>query len=349
MKSKTAIQTEFGKPLIIDYVDIPNPEPDQVIVKLFATGVCHSQIHQMHDPSVSRPAVLGHEATGLVTHIGNEVKHVKEGDHVIVTWVTRNGLIGRPSRVPPGSTYKNEVIHDVLVHTWGENVLIKAEYVIPISKEFPTDITSIIGCAVLTGAGAVVNTAKVRPGNSVAIFGLGGVGLSAIQAASIVGAYPIIAVDLKDDKLQFAKEFGATHLINASVVNPVETIVELSGGVDYAFDTIGVNVTTEQIFQVIRSGGPGADNHGGMAVLVGIPSKSLTVDPNLFVYHHRIYRGSLGATYPDRDFPMFLRWYTEGRFPLNKMVTKRYKLDQINEAYDALASGSILGRSIIEY
>ena len=350
MRIKTALQTAVGEPLIIDELDIPDPQPHQVTVKLFATGVCHSQLHQMHDPSISRPLVLGHEATGVVTRLGHDVAHVKEGDHVMVTWVTRNPLRGRPTRVPPGPTHRGEPVHDVLVYTWGEEVLVKGEYVIPMSKEYPTDVTAIIGCAVLTGAGAVLNTAGVRPGDSVAIFGLGGVGLSALQAASIVEAYPIIAVDLRDDKLEFAKEFGATHLLNASEVDPVEGVVEISGGgVDYAFDTIGVRATTEQILPVTRSGGPGADNHGGMAVLVGIPPKQLTVDPNHFLFHQRRYRGSLGATYPDRDFPMFLRWNAEGRLPLDKLVTRRYKLEQINEAYDTLQAGDILGRAIIEY
>ena len=211
-------------------------------------------------------------------------------------------------------------------------------------------MSSIVGCAVLTGAGAVLNTARVRPADSVAVFGAGGVGLSAIQMAAILEAYPIIAVDIADDKLEFAREFGATHLVNASETDPVEAVIELSGGgVDYAFDAIGLRVTTEQILPSTRGGGPGADNHGGMAVLIGMPGKEMTVDPGHFMFHQRQYRGSLGATYPDRDFPMFLRWHQEGKFPLERMVTRRYGLDDINEACDDLESGQILGRAIIEY
>jgi Zn-dependent alcohol dehydrogenase len=195
-----------------------------------------------------------------------------------------------------------------------------------------------------------MNTAKVRPGDSVAVYGVGGVGLSAIRMAAILEAYPIIAVDLKDEKLEFAKEFGATHGVNAAEVNPVETIVDISGGgVDFAFDAIGVRTTNEQILPSTRSGGWGADNHGGMAVLIGVPGNEMTLDPRLFVSHQRQYRGSLGATYPEKDFPMFLRWHQEGKFPLDKLVTRRYKLDEINEACDALQAGDILGRAIIEY
>ena len=173
--------------------------------------------------------------------------------------------------------------------------------------------------------------------------------MSAIQMASILQAYPLIAVDLKDDKLEFAKQFGATHVINASDEDAVEKILEITdGGADFAFDAIGVRATNEQILPSVRAGGPGADNHGGMAVLIGIPGNEMTVNPRLFV-QQRTFRGSLGATYPERDFPMFLRWHQEGKFPLDKLVTKRYKLDDINEACDDLEAGQILGRAIIEY
>ncbi len=349
MKTIAAIHLTYGQPLVVDELEVPDPKPDQVLVRLFSSGICHSQLHQMHNPELKRPMVLGHEGTGVVTKVGRNVKHLKEGDHAIVTWVPRTPIKGRPAPQPTGVTYHEEVVHGN-VYTWGQDVLTSAEYVIPISKDDPTDVSSIVGCAVLTGAGAVLNTARVRPGNSVAVFGVGGVGLSAICMASILQAYPIIAVDLKDDKLEFAKQFGATHGVNASREDPVKAIHEITnGGVDFAFDAIGVRKTTEQILPATRGGGPGADNHGGMAVLIGMPGKELTIDPGLFMFHQRQYRGSLGATYPDKDFPMFLRWHREGKFPLDKLVTRRYKLEDINEACDALQSGEILGRAIIEY
>ena len=349
MRSKAAIQTVIDQRLIVDEIEIPDPQPHQVIVKLSYSGVCHSQLHQMRNPELGRPLVFGHEGVGVVTQIGRDVKHVSEGDHAILTWVPRTPIRGRPEQVTCGATYREELVHG-LVYTWGEEVLANSEYVVPIPKEHATDVSCLVGCAVLTGAGAVLNTARVRPGNSVAVFGAGGVGLCAIQMASLLEAYPIIAVDLKDEKLQFAKQFGATHVVNASEVDAVEAVQEISGGgVDFAFDAIGVRVTNEQILPATRGGGPGADNHGGMAVLIGIPGKEMTVDPGHFMIHQRRYRGSLGATYPEKDFPMFLRWYQEGKFPLDKLVTRRYKLDQVNEACDALEAGEILGRAIIEY
>lgn len=350
MRSKAAILTARGPELVVDDLEIPDPQADQVIVKLFSSGICHSQLHQIRNPDMlARPAVLGHEGTGVVTHVGRQVRHLKEGDHAIVTWVPRTPIRGRITPPQLGVTYREEVVHG-LVYTWGEDVLAGGEYVVRISKDDPTDVSCIVGCAVLTGAGAVLNTARVRPGNSVAVFGVGGVGLSVVRMAAILEAHPIIAVDVRDEKLEFARQFGATHGVNASQVNPVEAVIEISGGgVDFAFDAIGVRATTEQILPVTRGGGPGADNHGGMAVLIGIPGKELTLDPRHFMMHQRQYRGSLGATYPDKDFPMFLRWHREGKFPLDRLVTRRYGLEQINEACHALEAGEVLGRAIIEF
>jgi len=349
MKTKAAVQIAPGDQLTVDELELPDPKADQVLIKLYSSGVCHSQLHQMENPNLPRPMVLGHEGTGVVTQVGQGVNHVKEGDHVIVTWVPRNPIIGGLTIPPSGATHLEERVHGN-VFTWSEDALVNSEFVVPISKDHPTDISCIVGCAVLTGAGAVLHTAKVRPGNSVAVFGVGGVGLCAIRMAAILEAYPIIAVDLRDDKLELAKKFGATHGVNASQVDPVEAIREITnGGVDYAFDAIGLRVTNEQILPATKAGGLGADNHGGMAVLIGLPGGDITVNSRLFVGGQRQYRGSLGATYPDRDFPMFLRWYEEGKFPLDKLVTRRYKLDDINEACDALKSGDILGRAIIEY
>ena len=184
------------------------------------------------------------------------------------------------------------------------------------------------------------------------MFGVGGVGLSALRMAAILQAYPIIAVDLRDDKLQFARRFGATHAVNAGQVDPVEAIKDLTGGgVDYAFDAIGVRATTEQILDATRPGWSGAHNHGGMAVLIGIPPAEMTLDPRKFMFYQRRrrYRGSHGASVPERDFPMYLRLHAEGRFPLDELVTDRYRLDQINEACAALRAGDIMGRAIIEY
>ena len=349
IKTRAAIQLAVHEPPVVDEIEVPDPGPGQVIVKMFSSGVCHSQLNQLHQEGLGRPLGLGHEGAGVVTHAGRGVDHVEEGDHVIVTWVPRLPITGKPKLVPTGATYREELLHANL-YTWSEDLLTGSDLVVKMSKDHPTDVTCIVGCAVLTGAGAVLNTAGVRPGESVAVFGVGGVGLSAVCAASIVGAHPVVAVDLADDKLEFAREFGATHTINASKEDPVEAIVDLTnGGADYAFDTIGVRATNEQILPATRGGGPGADNHGGLAVLVGVPKELMTVDPALFLVYQRQYRGSLGAAHPERDFPMFLRWHQEGRFPLKKLVTRRYSLGQVSEACDDLEAGAVLGRAIIEF
>lgn len=350
MKTVAAIQTEIGAPLRLEELELPDPGPDQVTVKLYSSGVCHSQLHQMHNPALGRPLLLGHEGTGVVTRTGSNVTHVKAGDLCIVTWVPRTPVRGPVPRELTGAKFQGASAHGH-VYTWARDVQTSKELVVPIPHDHPRDLSCIVGCAVLTGAGAVLHTAQVRTGQSVAVFGVGGVGLSAIKAAAILGAYPIIAVDLDDSKLAFARSFGATHTVNASGnVDPVEAIRDLTGGgVDYAFDAIGRQKTCEQILQATRPGGIGADNFGGMAVLVGIPQEKVTIDPALFTSGQRQYRGSLGAAFPDRDFAMYLRWHKEGLFPLDRLITRRYGLEQINDACHDLHSGQILGRAILEY
>ena len=349
MYSKAAIHTNFGKKLTVGNVQIPDPRPDQVLVKLHSSGICHSQLHQMHNPDSPTPSLLGHEGTGTVIAKGSEVDHLKEGDLAIVTWVNRTPIKGRPTFPHTGVTY-NEAPLNGATYTWGEHVLVRGGYVVKIPKQSNKYSSSIVGCAVLTGAGAVLHTAKVKPEDSVAIFGVGGVGLSALIMAKILEAYPIIAVDISDEKLQFAKKFGATHLINSSKQDPIEAIHEItSGGSDYSFDTVGLRITNEQILPSVRGGGSGAENIGGMAVLVGMPGKEMTLDPGHFMFHQRQFRGSLGATYPDRDFSMYLRLYEDGKLPLDELITKEYKLDDINEACDDLEKGRIAGRSIINF
>ena len=349
MKSRAAIHVGHGKELVVDEINIPDPQPDQVIVKLYSSGVCASQLHQMHNPDTPTPGLLGHEGFGIVTQIGSDITHLKVGDAAIVTWVPREPVLGRWLAPSAGVTW-NETPLEGSTFTWCEDAIVWGGYAVKVDNDAPKDLSSIVGCAILTGAGAVTHTAKVRPGESVAVFGVGGVGLSAIQMAAVVNAYPIIAVDIDDEKLKFAKKFGATHTVNSAKVDPIATVIEMTnGGVDYAFDAVGLRITNEQILPVTRSGGSGADNIGGMAVMIGMPGPEMTLWPGHFMFHQRQYRGSLGATYPDKDFNMYLRLYKEGKFPLDKLVTKRYKLDDINEACDDLQSGKILGRAILEF
>ncbi len=350
-------------PLEIREVDLPDPGPYQVVVRQFASGICHSQLHQMHRPRTGNAQILGHESTGIVVARGSEVKHVKEGDHVMVTWVPRDGE--HATRRAAGIALDvggGVVARTGNCFTWADNTIADEQYIVKIGKDERTDVTSIIGCAVMTGAGAVYHTAGVKKGQSVAIFGVGGVGLSAIAAAAVVGADPIIAVDLDDAKLAFAKKFGATIGINASEGDPVAKIHELTrsttdfmmsgqpvAGVDFAFDCIGVRQTMEQILPAARGGVLGK-NTGGTAVLVGVPQTPVELSAVDLLVNEKKYIGSIGGSCrPDRYFPMFLRWFKEGDLDLDAMVTARYKLDDINQSTDALAAGKIAGRAIMEF
>lgn len=355
--SRAAILVEPNRPLVVDEVQFPDPANDQVFVKLFASGICHSQLHQIHrkvEPGPpgappSLPTLLGHEATGVVVAQGRDVTHVKEGDHIMTTWVDRCLEEGAPAR-PRVEAGWNGAKVAVGTATWTEHALLSERLVLPLDRDVATDVTSIIGCAVLTGCGVIINTLGVGVSESVAIFGVGGVGLCAVAAAQIVGAYPIIAVDLTQEKLAFAKRFGATHGVNAAEGDPVEAIRALTdGGVDYAIDAIGAPRTQEQILYAARPGVVGLKK-GGTACLVGAVQELGRIDVEELRISQRTYTGTRGSLCrPDRDFPTFVRWYREGKLNLDCLVTKRYTLDQINQAVEDLAGGKISGRSIIEY
>jgi Zn-dependent alcohol dehydrogenase len=294
----------------------------------------------------------------VVVAKGRDVKHVKEGDHVITTWVDRDSATTNQPMVMHALNDRaqylanwrgKEVMHSAA--TWAEYAIAQERVVLPMPKETPTDVTSIIGCAVMTGAGAIINTLQVRPGQSVAVFGAGGIGLCAISAAAIVDANPVIAVDVAGAKLEFARRFGATHTINAKEVDAVQAVKDLTGGgADYAIDAIGLPLTQEQILRSVRPGFSGL-NRGGTALLVGItpPDSKAILDTSLFIGNRSFTRTSGGDCKPDRDFPIFLRWFREGKLKLEQLITNRYKLEQINEAVDDLEHGRILGRGILTF
>ena len=360
-KCRAAILLEPNQPLIVDEVEFPDPAPDQVLVKLFASGVCHSQLHTMRRPArpgQPLPALLGHESTGMVAAHGRDVRHVKEGDHVITTWVDRNNsttdqpLVAHAlnDRTQSIASWRGkEVSHSAA--TWAEYAVAQERMVVALPKDVPTDVTAIIGCAVMTGAGAIINTLQVRPGQSVAVFGAGGIGLCAIAAAAAVDAHPIIAIDVTEEKLAFAGRFGASDLINANEAEPVQAIRDLTNrGVDYAIDAIGLPQTQEQILRATKMGFPGF-YRGGTALLIGItpPNARAILDTSLFIGSRNFTRTSGGDCRPDRDFPLFINWYREGKLKLDELVTRRYALEQINEAVEDLEHGRILGRAIITY
>jgi len=348
-------------PLRIEEIVLPDPGPTQVIVRQFASGICHSQLHQMHRPRQTA-VVLGHEATGIVEKRGAQVRHVHEGDLVLVTWVPRDAARAKALPVRATLDVSEGTAQSENVFTWANYTLADEQYVVKADPRTPHDVTSIIGCAVMTGAGAVLNTAGVKRGQSVAIFGVGGVGLSAVVGARMAGANPIIAVDLDEAKLEFAQRFGATHMINASKVDPVAAIHALTphkgqytilqtqvSGVDYAFDCIGIKKTMEQIVPACRGGHFGV-HAGGTAVLVGVPGTPVELNALDMLITEKKFIGSIGGSCaPDRDFPTFLDWHKNGDLDLDAMVTQRYRIEDINEATDALAAGRISGRAILEF
>jgi len=346
MKTMAAVLHEHGKPLVVDEVEIPDPAPDQVLVKLIASGVCHSQLHQIHNPASPMPLMLGHEATGVVEKAGGQVTHVKEGDPVMLTWLPRQP--GRRPSTPTIYKLRGQEIR-ASVATWTEHSLLPEQYVVKMPAGIAMDVTAVVGCAVMTGSGAVINTAKVQAGQSVAVFGCGGVGLCILQAAAIVGANPIIAVDLAKEKLEFASAFGATHLVNAAETDAVAEVIKISeGGVDYAYDAIGVPQTVVQILRAVKAGIPGL-RYGGLAVLVGIVTQPTSIDAQLFRGERRYMMSLGGSPNPDKDFGLYLDWFREGKLKLDKLVTQRFKLSEINDAVTALEKGQISGRCIIEY
>ena len=312
---------------MVDEIEIPDPSPEQVVVKQFASGVCHTQIFQMHSPDSVRPLLLGHESTGVVVAKGAAVTHVKEGDKVMVTWVPRAAEEGfvRPKR--PKLNFRGKNI-SAGVFTWAESTIVHEQYVVKLADDVATDVTSIVGCAVMTGVGAALNTAQVGRNSSVAVYGAGGIGLSIVQGCAIAGAQPLVVVDVSDEKLEFAAKFGATSCVNALTENPVERIRELTDGIgtDFAFDAVGLQVTMEQVLPSVRPGVLGVKD-GGTAVLVGFPQTTATLNMR-DLFYSRTYKGTLGgSSRPDIDLPKYVEWFREGKLKLDLLVTDRYRLE----------------------
>lgn len=351
-----------GEPLEVVDLMLPDPGPHEVVVKQYASGICHSQLHTIHNPRQSAE-VLGHESTGEVIAVGSDVTGLAPGDTVMVTWVPKDVENARRRGGPTSLELPNgEVATSLNVFTWATHTIADEMYVVKVSDDIDRETTSIVGCAVITGAGAVLHTAGVQPGDSVAIFGVGGVGLCAVASAKMCGADPIIAVDLDPEKLEFAKRFGATHGVNASEVDAVAAIRDLTrdetrfdilreplAGVDYAFDCIGQAVTMRQISEAVRAGEFGIGK-GGTAVLVGVPQTPIELDSMFMLLGERAYVLSLGGSCtPGEDFPRFLEWYANGDLDLDSLVTTRYGIDDINQAVSDLSSGRVSGRSIMVF
>jgi Zn-dependent alcohol dehydrogenase len=357
VSGRIAVLPAGKRALEIRDVTFPDPEPYQVIVRQYASGVCHSQLHQIHSERTA-DQVLGHESTGVVEAVGSAVEHVKPGDTVLVTWIHRSE---QPVyRKPEGANLNfadGSSAATFNVFTWGTHTVADEQYVVKAPAGTPLYSGAIIGCAVMTGAGAVLHSAEVPAGKSVAVWGVGGVGLSAIAAASISGANPVIAVDLDDEKLEMAKRFGATLTVNAKKTDAVEEVRRLTpgdrpdelGGVDFAFDCIGRVIATQQALAATRRGHFG-QSRGGSAYLVGVPTEQVLVNSSDLLLGEKRFIGSLGGSCtPDVDFPVFVDWYKSGKLDLDNLVTARYRLDDINQACDDLNAGKIAGRAILDF
>jgi len=367
MKAKAAVLFEVGKRLEIRDVEVQSPRAGEVLVRMAAAGICHSDLHAMTGHLVaSLPAILGHEGSGIVADVGPGVTSVKPGDHVIPLWRLSCGTCeycsdGRPALCPEGTQIRmtgrlldgstrftldgQEIKHFAGVSSFAEYSVIPARAVLKIPEDFPLDRAALLGCAVITGVGAVFNCARVRPGSSVAVFGAGGIGLNVIQGAAIAGAEKIIAVDILPNKLEFARQFGATHTINGSTANAVEQIRALTDGkgVEYAFEAIGLPATMRQAYDSLRK--------RGMAVVVGVTpmTAEVSVPVMSLVYEERILTGSVyGSSRPSIDIPKLIALYRTGKLKLDELLTRRYPFAQINEAYDALERGEV-ARSIVTF
>ncbi|CAI7976675.1 Alcohol dehydrogenase zinc-binding domain protein [Frankia sp. Hr75.2] len=333
---------------------MPPPGPFEVVVEQSAFGVCHSQLDRIFSPSRTAPMLLGHESIGTVVAVGAEVTYVREGDQVCITWIPRSPREGRPPS-PSRLTFPDgEVATSHNCHTWGTHALVDEQYVVRMPEDTDPDLGSIIGCALMTGAGAVMNSIDLRAGQSVAVWGAGGVGLCAIAGAAILGAGRVIAVDVSDAKLALAAKFGATDGVNARETDPVEAIRQLTrhddgtAGADYCLDCTGIGNNIPVSLAAVRPGIRGAGVRGGTDVLVGIPREPFSLDSFDLLNGEKSLAGSVGGGCdPIRDFATFVNWTNDGRFDPALLVTDRFGLDQINEAVDALHHGRVRGRAVV--
>lgn len=339
MKTKAAVLYQTGEPLVIESdIDVPMLQGGQVLVKVAFSGVCRSQLMEVcgkRGEDRYLPHLLGHEGSGVVVDVGKEVSKVKQGDKVVLTWIKGEGINCQGAKYKKG----NLIINSGAVTTFNEYTIVSENRCVKLPNGIPMDVASLFGCAVLTGAGIVTNTIHPKQSDSIAIFGAGGVGLSALMATKLYNCSMVIAVDVEKAKLNIAKDFGATHVINSAVEDPVEKIFKITGGtgVDFAIEAAGLVSTIEQAFASVR-------NEGGLCVFASHPphGDKIKIDPFDLICGKQI-RGSWGGeSKPDRDIPRFAQLYKEGKLPLEKLITHRYSLEQIN-----LALSDIEGKKVV--
>ncbi len=365
MKTRAAVIHEMqkprpyaqSKPMVIETLDLDPPGPGEVLLRIRAAGLCHSDLSTINgDRPRQMPMVLGHEAAGEVVEVGPGGSDLVVGDHVILVFVPSCGhcmpcMEGRPALCEPGAKSNGAgtlssgairlkrdgqpVYHHVGVSAFAEYAVVSRGSLVKIDKSLPFEEAALFGCAVVTGAGAVINTAKVQPGTSTAIIGLGGVGLMSMLALKLSGARQVIAIDMLDDKLKLAKQLGATHTINGRDADVVEQVKDLSsGGVDFAFEMAGSVKALELAYKITR--------RGGTTVTASLPhpSHTMAVPATNLVAEERTLKGSyVGSCVPARDIPRFISLYQQGLLPVDRLMSEKITLDQINEGFDRLADG----------
>lgn len=363
-----AVLYESRKPMRIEQVEVLPPGPGEVTVRMKAAGVCHSDYHVMSgDLAMPMPIILGHEGAGIIEAVGEGVKTIAVGDHVILMWRGPCGRCeycgsGRPAlcdmgtamrfngTMPDGTLRFRNHTGDGIRHYAGVSAFsslstMPEASVVKIDKDFSFEKAALVGCGVITGVGAVINAAHVTIGSTVAVIGCGGIGLNIVQGARIAGARQIIAVDTVESKLDHARRFGATDVVNASTTDPVQGIKNLTNGkgAEFTFEAIGTGDTIAQAFDATKK--------GGKCVVVGISRADVRapINVNQLVYAEKSLIGSLyGTTRPRQDLPMLMDMHTSGKLMLDELITRTYPLEQINEAYDALLRGEV-ARSLIVY
>jgi S-(hydroxymethyl)glutathione dehydrogenase/alcohol dehydrogenase len=362
---KAAVLREINKPLeILDVEFDATPRAGEARVKMMASGVCMSDWHMMNgDWPAKLPMVLGHEAAGIVEEVGPGPTHLAVGDHVIFSFTSHCGHcrycnVGRSAlcnghttpgfQLPDGSTrmtLNGETVNVMArIGTFREKVVCSSENLVPVRKDLPWAVAAIIGCSVATGVGAVTRHARIEAGSTVLVVGCGGVGLNIVQGARLAGASKIIAVDLLDNKLDYAKKYGATHTINGKTENVAKEVRKITGiGVDYAFDAIGSEPTILQIIDCIAP--------GGQATMVGIPSVTTRVPiaPAGMAFQEKSLTSTFyGSVQPDRDFPILADLAMSKKLELESLISRTYKLEEINEGFEQLRKGGV-ARGVIMF
>lgn len=373
MRMRAAVLRDCGKPrpyaesrpLMVEEVELDPPKKGEALVQIKAAGLCHSDLYAITgERARPTPMVIGHEAAGVIVELGPDVEGFGVGDHVVPSYVSSCGHCpacaeGRPALCAPatqsnmagtlrdGTTrlHRNgEAIHHHSgVAAFAEYAVVSQDGLVKVDSSVPFEQAALFGCAVVTGVGSVVNTAKVTPGHSVAVVGLGGVGLSALLAAVAAGASRVLAVDVNPDKLELAGQLGAGDAIDGAKPDCVERIRELTGGgVDFAIETAGVPQALDTAYRITR--------RGGTTVAVGMPGPeaAVTLSPLSLVAEERVLRGSyMGSCVPSRDIPRYIDLFQSGRLPVDRLMSERIALDDINEAFDRLADGATVRQLVV--